>query len=47
METLQIEKTYNAPITLVCKAIINRGMMKAWYFNFGEDFKPEPGAVFE
>jgi uncharacterized protein YndB with AHSA1/START domain len=47
METFQIEKTYNAPISLVWQAITDRAMMKAWYFDFAEDFKLEPGAVFE
>lgn len=47
MKTFQIEKTYNAPITLVWQAITDRAMMKEWYFNFAEDFKLETGAVFE
>lgn len=47
MKSFQIEKTYNAPIALIWQAITDRAMMKEWYFNFGEDFKLEPGAVFE
>jgi uncharacterized protein YndB with AHSA1/START domain len=47
MQSFQIEKKYNAPIALVWQAITNRAMMKEWYFNFAEDFKLEPGAVFE
>jgi len=47
MKTFQIEKTYNAPISLVWQAITDRTMMKEWYFDFDEAFKPEPGAVFE
>ena len=47
MKSFEIEKTYNAPINLVWQAITDRAMMKAWYFNFAEDFKLEPGAVFE
>ncbi|MEP7238329.1 MAG: SRPBCC domain-containing protein [Ferruginibacter sp.] len=47
MEIFQIEKTYNAPIALLWQAITDREMMKEWYFNFGEDFKLETGAVFE
>jgi len=47
MENFQVERTYNAPITLVWQAITNRAMMKEWYFDFDETFKLEPGAVFE
>ncbi len=47
MKSFEIEKTYNAPVNPVWQAITNRAMMKAWYFNFAEDFKLEPGAVFE
>lgn len=47
MENIQIEKIYNAPIALVWQAITDRAMMKAWYFDFAEDFKLETGAVFE
>lgn len=47
MKAFQIERTYNAPITLVWQAITDRAMMKEWYFDFAEDFKLEPGAVFE
>jgi uncharacterized protein YndB with AHSA1/START domain len=47
MHSFQIEKIYNAPIALVWQAITDRAMMKEWYFNFAEDFKLVPGAVFE
>lgn len=47
METFKIEKTYKAPIALVWQAITDRAIMKAWYFDFAEDFKLETGAVFE
>lgn len=47
METFRIEKTYNASIALVWQAITDRNRMKAWYFNFAEDFKLETGAIFE
>lgn len=47
MEIFKIEKNYTAPIDLVWQAITDRAMMKEWYFDFAEDFKLEPGAVFE
>ena len=47
MEIFKIEKNYTAPINLVWQAITDRAMMKEWYFDFAEDFKLEPGAVFE
>ena len=47
METFQIEKTYNAPVSLVWQAITDRALMKEWYFDFADDFKLETGAVFE
>ncbi len=47
MKTFRIEKTYNAPVNLVWQAITDRSMMKEWYFDFADDFKLEPGAVFE
>lgn len=47
MKAFQIERTYNAPVNLVWQAITDRTMMKEWYFDFAEDFKLEPGAVFE
>ena len=47
MEKLVFERTFNAPIQLVWDAISDRNRTKEWYFPFGEDFKPEVGAVFE
>ncbi len=41
-----IERTYNAPIALVWKAITNNEDMKEWYFKFKE-FKPEVGFEFQ
>lgn len=47
METkpLIVERTYNAPIEKVWKAITDRSQMKEWYFDL-EDFKPEKGFKF-
>lgn len=44
METkpLIVERTYNAPIEKVWKAITNRDQMKEWYFDLKE-FKAEKG----
>jgi uncharacterized protein YndB with AHSA1/START domain len=41
-----IERTYNAPVSLIWKAITNRDDMKKWYFDFSE-FKPEVGFEFQ
>ncbi len=42
----EIERTYNAPVALVWKAISNKDEMKKWYFDFAE-FKPVSGFEFE
>jgi uncharacterized protein YndB with AHSA1/START domain len=41
-----IERTYNAPVEKVWKAITDRDAMKEWYFDLAE-FKPEPGFEFQ
>ena len=41
-----IERTLNASINKVWKAITDRGEMKNWYFDL-EAFKPEPGFEFQ
>lgn len=41
-----IERTYNAPIEKVWRAITNRDEMEKWYFNLRE-FKPEVGFEFD
>jgi uncharacterized protein YndB with AHSA1/START domain len=40
-----IERTFNAPVEKVWKAITDREQMKQWYFNIPQ-FKPEPGFEF-
>lgn len=45
-EPIVIEKTYNAPIEKVWKAITDKEEMKNWYFDLSE-FKPEPGFEFQ
>ena len=45
-EPFVIERTFNAPIEKVWKAITNKDDMKQWYFNIPE-FKPEPGLEFQ
>lgn len=44
-EPFVIERTYNAPIERVWKAITNKEDMKQWYFDLAE-FKPEVGFEF-
>jgi uncharacterized protein YndB with AHSA1/START domain len=44
-EPYVIERTYNAPVARVWKAITDRDQMKEWYFDIA-DFKPEPGFEF-
>lgn len=48
METkpLIVERTYNAPIQKVWKAITDRDQMKEWYFEL-EEFKAEKGFKFQ
>ncbi|MES2565611.1 MAG: SRPBCC domain-containing protein [Bacteroidota bacterium] len=41
-----IERTYNAPVSLVWKAITDKEEMKKWYFDFSA-FKPQVGFEFE
>lgn len=40
-----IERTYNAPVDKVWKAITDRDQMKQWYFDIAA-FEPEPGFTF-
>ncbi len=44
-EPFIIERTFNASIENVWKAITNKNEMKIWYFDF-EEFKPEIGFEF-
>ena len=41
-----IERTFNAPVEKVWKALTDKNEMKQWYFDLKE-FKPEVGFVFE
>ena len=45
-EPFVIERTYNAPIEKVWKAITDKDQMKEWYFDLSA-FKPEVGFEFE
>ena len=45
-EPFVIERTYNAPIDKVWKAITDKDDMKQWYFDIAA-FKPEVGFEFE
>src|SRR5688572_27656038 len=45
MSQLVFERTYNAPIKKVWKAITDKNQMKEWYFEL-EAFKPQPGFEF-
>jgi uncharacterized protein YndB with AHSA1/START domain len=44
-EPFVIERTFNAPVEKVWKAITDRDQMKQWYFDLAE-FKPEVGFEF-
>ena len=46
MEPFIIERTYNAPVEKVWKAITDKEQMKQWYFDIAE-FKPVPGFEFQ
>ncbi len=41
-----IERTYDAPTSIIWKAITNKEEMKRWYFDISP-FKPEPGFEFQ
>lgn len=45
-EPLVVERTYNAPVEKVWRALTDYGLIKQWYFNM-KDFKPEVGFEFE
>jgi len=45
-DPLIIERTYNAPVEKVWKAITDKTLMKEWYFDLAE-FKPEVGFEFQ
>src|SRR4051794_18323731 len=45
-EPFVIERTYNAPVDRVWKALTDKEQMKQWYFTIPE-FKPEVGAEFQ
>lgn len=45
-EVFTIERTYDAPVERVWKAITDRDQMKEWYFDLSE-FKPEVGFEFQ
>ena len=44
-QPLVIERSYNAPVEKVWKAITDKSQMKQWYFDL-DDFKPEVGFEF-
>lgn len=46
MNTVTIERTYDAPIERVWEALTNKSQMKQWYFDVS-DFRPEIGFQFE
>ncbi|TAK53156.1 MAG: SRPBCC domain-containing protein [Bacteroidetes bacterium] len=45
-EPFVIERTFNAPVSKVWKAITDKSEMKQWYFDLAE-FKPEVGFEFQ
>jgi uncharacterized protein YndB with AHSA1/START domain len=45
-EPFIIERTFNAPIQKVWKAITDKNEMKKWYFDF-QEFRPEVGFEFQ
>ena len=45
-EPFVIERTYDAPVEKVWKALTDKNEMKQWYFDLKE-FKPEPGFEFQ
>ena len=45
-EAIIVERTFNAPVARVWKALTDVDQMRQWYFDLRE-FKPEPGFEFE
>ena len=45
-KAFEIERTFNAPVSKVWKAITDKEQMKQWYFDIA-NFKPEPGFEFQ
>jgi uncharacterized protein YndB with AHSA1/START domain len=45
-EAVVVERTLNAPVAKVWKALTDVNQMRQWYFDLKE-FKPEPGFEFE
>lgn len=45
-EPFVIERTYNAPVTKIWKALTDKDEMKKWYFDLSA-FKPEVGFEFQ
>lgn len=45
-EPIIIERTYNAPVSMVWKALTDRDEMEKWYFKL-DKFKPEIGFRFQ
>jgi len=45
-EALVLERTFDAPVTTVWKAITNADEMRRWYFDLKE-FRPETGFEFQ
>jgi len=45
-DSVVLERTYNAPVARVWKALTDAGQMRVWYFDLKE-FKPEVGFKFE
>jgi uncharacterized protein YndB with AHSA1/START domain len=45
-EAVVVERTFNAPVARVWKALTDANEMRIWYFDLKE-FKPEPGFEFE
>src|SRR6185503_4778121 len=45
-EAIIVERTFDAPIARVWKALTDVDQMREWYFDLKE-FKPEPGFEFE
>ena len=46
VEAVVIDRTFNAPVARVWKALTDVDQMRVWYFDLKE-FKPEPGFEFE
>lgn len=46
-DLIKMERTFNAPVTMLWEALTDNDKLKQWYFDFNGNFKAEVGHVFD